>query len=79
MDLKTPTLDPDYDYTMKELAFIWNVSREWVRRRFMNEPGVIRLQDAHTQGRRKYCPLRIPGHVAIRMRNRMTVVDTRLR
>jgi hypothetical protein len=77
MDLKTP-LDENYLYTMKELAFIWNVSREWVRRRFMNEPGVIRLQETPTPGKRKYCPLRIPGRVAIRVRNRMTVVDTRL-
>ncbi len=76
MDLKTP-LDENYFYTMKELAFIWSVSREWVRRRFMNEPGVIRMQDVPTPGRRGYCPLRIPGRVAIRFQNRMTVVDTR--
>lgn len=73
MDLKAP-LDESYDYTAKELAFIWNVSREWVRRRFMNEPGVIRLQDEPTSGKRSYCPRRIPGSVAIRVRNRMTMV-----
>lgn len=70
-------LDPEYLYTMKELAFIWNVSREWVRRRFMNEPGVIRLQEKPTPGKRQFCPLRIPGRVAIRVRTRMTVLDTR--
>lgn len=70
----SPHLNPDYDYTMKELSFIWNVSREWVRRRFRNEPGVIRMQETSTPGRRVYCPLRIPGRVAIRVRNRMTVV-----
>ena len=74
MDLKTP-LDENYDYSMKELAFIWNVSREWVRRRFKDEPGVFRLQDEPTPGKRNYCPLRIPGRVAIRVRNRMTVVS----
>jgi hypothetical protein len=72
---ETPTLDPNYDYSMKELAFIWNVSREWVRRRFQNEPGVFRLQDVPSPGKRQYCPLRIPGRVAIRVRNRMTVVS----
>jgi hypothetical protein len=77
MDLKAP-LDEHYDYAMKEIASLWNVSREWVRRRFTNEPGVIRLQEAPTPGKRTYCPLRIPGHVAIRVRNRMTVVQSRL-
>jgi len=71
------SLDPEYLYTMKELAFIWNVSREWVRRRFMNEPGVIRMQDTPTPGKRKFCPLRIPGRVALRVRTRMTVIDSR--
>jgi len=70
-------LDPDYDYSMKELSFIWNVSREWIRRRFGKEPGVVRLQEKTTPGKRSYCPLRIPGRVAIRVRNRLTVVEAR--
>lgn len=76
MDEKSP-LDPEYDYSIKELAFIWNVSREWVRRKFKNEPGVIGLQETKTPGKRVYCPLRIPGRVAIRVRNRMTRIEPR--
>lgn len=66
-------LDDNYHYSMKELAFLWNVSREWVRRRFRKEPGVLRLQFAPTEGKRKYCPLRIPGRVARRVREEMMV------
>jgi hypothetical protein len=70
-------LDPNYEYSMKELAFIWNVSSEWVRRRFRNEPGVFRLQEVPTPGKRQYCPLRIPGRVAMRVRSRTIVVGHR--
>ena len=72
------SLDPEYLYTMKELAFKLNRSREWVRRRFRNEPGVIRTQELPTPGRRCYCPLLIPGRVAIRVLTRMTVVASGL-
>jgi hypothetical protein len=70
-------LDPDYLYSMKELSFRLNRSREWVRRRFRKEPGVIRTQEVPTPGRREYCPLLIPGRVALRVLTRMTVVDPR--
>jgi hypothetical protein len=76
MDLN-PTVNPDYLYSIKELAFVWNVSREWVRRKFKSEPGVVGLQENPTPGKRIYCPLRIPGRVAIRVQNRLTVVSTR--
>ena len=67
-------LDDTYHYSIKELAFLWNVSREWIRRRFRNEPGVLRLQFAPTEGKRKYCPLRIPGRVARKVREKMVVI-----
>jgi hypothetical protein len=69
--------DENYEYSIKELAFRWNVSREWVRRKFRNEPGVRKLQEAPTPGKRNYCPLRIPGRIANRVRNRITVIDPR--
>jgi hypothetical protein len=66
-------LEDNYLYTAKEIAFLWNVSREWVRRKFTDEPGVLKLQEAPAPGKREYCPLRIPGHVARRVRDRMVV------
>ena len=65
-------LDPNYCYTVKELAFIWNLDSETVRRIFMKEPGVMIFPN-HTPGKRIYRSLRIPGHVAIRVANRVTI------
>jgi hypothetical protein len=69
----TSTLDPNYCYRVKELAFLWNMSSESIRRMFVSEPGtlVFRMQ---ATGRRIYRNIRIPGTVALRVRNRMTVV-----
>lgn len=71
-------LDTNYCYTIKELAFIWNLSEESVMRLVENEPGVLifRIQ---TTGRRPYRNFRIPGKVALRIQNRMTVVETEVR
>jgi hypothetical protein len=70
---QTSTLDSDHFYTVKELAFLWNMSPESIRRLFLNEPGtlIFRLQ---ATGRRIYRSIRIPGKVALRVQNRMTVV-----
>ena len=69
------TLDPDYFYSCKELAFIWNTSGETVRRMFLAEPGVMVIPSARKGRRRIYRTLRIPGRVAIRVQTRMTVVE----
>jgi hypothetical protein len=70
---QTSILDSNYCYTVKELAFLWNMSPESIRRMFVNEPGtlVFRMQ---ATGRRTYRNVRIPGKVALRVQNRMTVV-----
>jgi hypothetical protein len=70
---QTSTLDSNYCYTVKGLAFLWNMSPESIRRMFVNEPGtlVFRMQ---ATGRRTYRNVRIPGKVALRVQNRMTVV-----
>ncbi len=67
------SLDPNYCYSVKELAFLWNMSPESIRRLFETEPGVLvfRIQ---TTGRRTYRNIRIPGKVALRVQSRMTVV-----
>jgi hypothetical protein len=67
------SLDPSYTYTVKELAFLWNVSDETIRRLFEREPGTLIFKIQST-GRRTYRNIRIPGKVALRIQNRMTVV-----
>ena len=61
-------LDPNRLYTCKELAFLWNVDAETIRRKFTAEQGVWRLPGR--SGRRHH--YRIPGNVAIRVRRRET-------
>ena len=67
------SLDPNYCYSVKELAFHWNVSPESIRRMFVNEPGTLVFRIQMT-GRRTYRNIRIPGKVALRVQTRMTVV-----
>lgn len=67
------SLDPSYCYTVKELAFLWNMSTESIRRLFEAEPGTLVFKIQRT-GRRTYRNIRIPGSVALRIQNRMTVV-----
>jgi hypothetical protein len=71
--MEITTLDPNYCYTVKELAFIWNMSDESVRRLFEREPGVLIFKIQHT-GRRVYRNIRIPGKVALRVQQRVAVV-----
>lgn len=67
------SLDSSYCYTVKELAFLWNMSAESIRRLFEREPGTLIFTIQRT-GRRTYRNMRIPGRVALRIQNRMTVV-----
>jgi hypothetical protein len=66
-------LDSNYCYSVKELALVWNMSAESIRRLFVREPGTLIFKFAST-GRRTYRSIRIPGKVALRVQTRMTVV-----
>jgi hypothetical protein len=67
-------LDANYCYSVKELAFIWNLDAETVRRIFVREPGVMIFRN-QSPGKRVYRLLRIPGQVAIRVARRATLED----
>jgi hypothetical protein len=69
------SLDPNYTYTLKELAFIWNLSVDSVTRLVEDEPGTLVFQMQRSD-RRSYRTFRVPGKVALRIQNRMTVVST---
>jgi hypothetical protein len=66
-------LDPNYCYSVKELALVWNMSAESIRRLFVREPGTLIFKFSST-GRRSYRNIRVPGIVALRVQKRMTVV-----
>jgi hypothetical protein len=55
-------------YTVAQVAEMWNLSEDAVRRLFCNEPGVLALGDSSV-GRRKrrYVTLRIPQSVIDRV------------
>ncbi len=62
-------------YTPEELADLWNLSPDAVRRIFENEPGVLVLEgDGMRYGKRRYRTLRIPASVAERVHRRLSVV-----
>lgn len=52
-------------FTVDELAEQWRLSEDFVRRLFVNEPGVMVVQRARP-GRRTYRTIRIPESVAAR-------------
>ena len=59
-------------YAPAELAALWGLSPDAVRRLFEDEPGVFVLGRAGSvRGRRQYRTLRIPASVAERVHRRM--------
>ena len=60
-------------FTVKELAAMWQMSEDFVRRVFRREAGVI-VFHAGRAGKRIYRTLRIPKSVAERVHARMTII-----
>jgi hypothetical protein len=50
-------------YSLQEVARLWGVSREYVRRLFRGRPGVLHLRKPGLSKRRAYITLRIPASV----------------
>jgi hypothetical protein len=61
-------------YSVDELTEIWDLSDDFVRRLFLNEPGVV-VFFKQRPGRRVYRTLRIPESVVQRVHRRMTRYD----
>ena len=58
-------------YAVEELAELWKMSDDFIRRLFLKEPGVVVFWHQRP-GRRVYRTLRIPESVAERVHRRMT-------
>ena len=58
-------------YSVPELAKIWFLSENTVRRIFLEEPGVLKLAHEETRHKRRYTTLRIPERIAQRVHRRL--------
>jgi len=62
-------------YTVAEVAAMWNLSKDTVRRMFQNEPGVLVLGARPSGRKRGYLTLRIPQAVLERVHSRCSLVS----
>ena len=58
-------------YSVPQLAKIWFLSENTVRRIFLEEPGVLKLSHKETRHKRRYTTLRIPERIAQRVHRRL--------
>jgi hypothetical protein len=62
-------------FTPEQIAGLWNLSPDKVRRLFENEPGVLVLEGNGVRyGKRRHRTLRIPASVVERVRWRLSIV-----
>lgn len=54
-------------FSPAELATLWNLSEQSIRRLFQDEPGVFKLGTSNPRRKRGYITLRIPESVALRV------------
>ncbi len=54
-------------YTVTELAELWNVHADTIRRMFRDEAGVLKIGQSGRRRKRDYFTLRIPASVAARV------------
>ncbi len=58
-------------YAISELAELWNLSENTIRRIFENEPGVLKWGSREGRFKRRYTTLRIPETVALRVHRQL--------
>jgi hypothetical protein len=56
------------DFTVAQIASMWQLSTDTIQRLFENEPGVIALGNKNPRGKRKRVTLRIPREVMLRVK-----------
>lgn len=60
-------------FSPEQLAELWTLSTDTVRRIFENESGVLVIERPHVYGKRHYRTLRIPESVAERVYHRLSL------
>jgi hypothetical protein len=61
-------------FSVAEVAAMWNLSKDAVRRIFQDEPGVLVLGGRSSGGKRRYTTLRIPQSVLERVHRQYSLV-----
>ena len=59
-------------YSPAELADLWNLSADTIRRAFENEPGVLVFENPGRSSSRRFRTIRIPESVAQRLHARLS-------
>ena len=62
-------------FSPAELAEVWNLSEDTVRRLFEKEPGVIVFENPAKRDTRRHRTLRIPESVAERLYRRLSISE----
>jgi hypothetical protein len=68
-----PDLSLERHYSVAELAGLWSLSENTIRRMFEVEPGVLLLRTSEKRFKRAYTTLRIPESVALRVHRRLSI------
>ena len=58
------------EFTVGQIAAMWQLSTDTIQRLFQNESGVITLGNKNPRGKRKRVTLRIPREVMLRVKKR---------
>jgi hypothetical protein len=69
----SPSAFTERHYTVAEVAELWNLSSDAIRKLFQDEPGVLVI-GGRSSHKRRYTTLRIPESVLQRVHRRMTNV-----
>jgi hypothetical protein len=72
--IPTPSSFAQRHYTVAEVAGLWNLSSDAVRKLFQDEAGVFVLGSQEPSHKRRYTTLRIPESVLQRVHRRLTKV-----
>jgi hypothetical protein len=62
------------DFTVAQIASMWQLSTDTIQRMFEDEPGVVVLGNKNPRGKRKRVTLRIPRSVMERVKKRRSNV-----
>lgn len=57
--------------SVSEIASLWGLSRDTVRRIFRDHPGVLKLDRPETRRKRGYLSMRIPESVVLRVHEQL--------
>jgi hypothetical protein len=69
MNVESDQLFKERHYAVQEVALMWHISPDAIRKLFRNEPGVLILGDKVGRRKRPYTTMRIPQSVLERVHN----------